>query len=269
MLIFDNEKMEINEIYSVKMYAKSDADPKIYNYGTAFYCSELVFFFKGENNTMIDDVKLKDCPNSLRFIPKGTLKGKYIVESVCVPSVCVDVYFDITGGPKGVSYSYDNKQLNDKFLKLYIIWSKREVGYYAKAMSVLYEIIAEIQHEQYKYLDKKQRNYMQKAYNYILDNYRMCEFDYKELCNSTGLKYAYFSQLFKETYGMSPVKFVTKMKIDYAKELLVTNRYSIVKIAEMSGFNDVSYFSKSFKKQTGFSPTKYMGEIENIQYNKP
>ena len=149
-----------------------------------------LFFFKGENNTTIGNVKLKDCPGSLRFIPKGTLKGRYIVENVSAPTVCVDVYFDITGGPKCVSYSYDSKKLDDKFLKLYRIWSKREVGYYAKAMSALYEIIAEIQCEQYRYLDKKQRDYMQKAYNYILDNYRMVEFDYKELCNSTGLKYA-------------------------------------------------------------------------------
>ena len=108
----------------------------------------------------IHDVKLKDCPGSLRFIPKGTLKGKYIVENVSAPTVCVDVYFDIMGGPKCVSYSYDNKKLDDKFLKLYRIWSKREVGYYAKAMSALYEIIAEIQCEQDSYLDEKQRGYM-------------------------------------------------------------------------------------------------------------
>ena len=56
---------------------------------------------------------------------------------------------------------------------------------------------------------------------------------------------------------MSPVRFVTKMKVDYAKELLVTNRYSIKQIAEMSGFEDASYFSKVFKKRTGFSPKNY------------
>ena len=105
---------------------------------------------------------------------------------------------------------------------------------------------------------------MQKAHDYILQHYRAQHFDYKALCDSVGLKYSHFSTLFDKTFGISPVRFVTKMKIDYAKELLVTNRFSVSEIAEMCGFENVYYFSAVFKKQTGFSPTKYVREIENI-----
>ena len=98
---------------------------------------------------------------------------------------------------------------------------------------------------------------MQKAHEYIMENYRNSDFDYKGLCHTTGLEYAYFSELFKKTFKMSPVRFVTKMRIDYAKELLVTNRRSISEIAEMCGFSNTYYFSNVFKKQTGFSPSQY------------
>ena len=61
---------------------------------------------------------------------------------------------------------------------------------------------------------------------------------------------------------MSPVRFVTKMRIDYAKELLAANRRSVSEIAEMCGFSNAYYFSNVFKKQTGFSPSQY--PIDNI-----
>lgn len=107
------------------------------------------------------------------------------------------------------------------------------------------------------YLSGIQKEYIRKAYEYIMENYRRPDFDYKELCSATGLGYAYFSELFKKAFKMSPVRFVTKMRIDYAKELLVTNRRSVSEIAEMCGFSNTYYFSNVFKKQTGFSPSQY------------
>lgn len=257
MIIFNGEKTEVTKIHSVEMYTASVGASEITEYGTEFKSNELVFFLKGENNITIGDAVFKDCPFSIRFMPKGKIDGKYITDNVCNPTLCVDVYFEATGVSNRVAYSYNNDKLKDRFLKLYEVWSKKNVGYYERSMAVFYEIIAEIKDGQRGYLSKKQKEYMNKAYSYISENFKTQNFDYTALCKSTGLEYAYFSELFKKTYNMSPVRFVTKMKVDYAKELLVTNRYSIKQIAEMSGFEDASYFSKVFKKRTGFSPKNY------------
>ena len=112
------------------------------------------------------------------------------------------------------------------------------------------------------YLSGIQKRHLQKAHEYIMENYRNPDFDYKGLCHASALEYAYFSELFKKTFKMSLVRFVTKLRIDYAKELLVTNRRSVSEIAEMSGFSNAYYFSTVFKKQTGFSPSQY--PIEDI-----
>lgn len=56
---------------------------------------------------------------------------------------------------------------------------------------------------------------------------------------------------------MPPVKYLTQLRIEYAKELLITGRYSIGEIAEMCGFENVYYFSTVFKKHTGIPPSKY------------
>ena len=67
----------------------------------------------------------------------------------------------------------------------------------------------------------------------------------------------YFRKRFKEEYGTSPQKYITHLKIRYAKELIYIGYYSLKEIALMSGYTDYKYFSTKFKKHTGLSPSDY------------
>ncbi len=253
---FENKKITINKIYSVEKFSDVTG-PKTIKYCTSLRTSELIYFVKGENEVQFSNTKMKDCPGSLRFLQKGEWAGEYIVKNIERPTLCFDVYFDGDFYYDSAVGIYNNKKLEDKFFKLYDVWNKKELGYYQKAMSVFYDILFHLQKNQNEYLSKTQKNYMSLAYDYIIKNYKSSDFNYRELCKVSGLEYAYFSELFKKAYKMSPVEFVTNMKIDYAKELLATNRYSVTEISKLCGFNDVFYFSKVFKKITGFPPTKY------------
>ena len=138
-----------------------------------------------------------------------------------------------------------------------LIWKKKKPGYYVDAMILFYEIIRSIKTFESKYQTKSQSQKLDAAYEYILKNFKEPNFDYKELCKKTGLGYSYFSELFVSEYNMSPVKMVTNLKIDYAKDLLATNNYKITDIANMCGYENPYYFSKVFKKVTGLSPKDY------------
>ena len=70
-----------------------------------------------------------------------------------------------------------------------------------------------------------------------------------------------FNELFKSCFGLTPNRYLTGLKIDYAKKLIITNYFSISQIAEMCGFSDIYYFCKVFKNETGTTPTKYMKSI--------
>ncbi len=48
-----------------------------------------------------------------------------------------------------------------------------------------------------------------------------------------------------------------KKRIDIAKEMLRTNKYSVKEICYQIGYNDPNYFSRLFKKLVGVSPTEY------------
>lgn len=257
MQLFDSEMINISRIYTVERYEPEDGKQRITEYDTFFRTYEIVFYLYGETETLVDDVKIYDVKNAIRYMPNGQTCGRYIVERI-VPSACIDIYFDTDSPmPEHAFGLRDQESLRDKFLKLYDIWQKRCPGYYADAMKTFYDIIASVQKSQQNYLSGRQKNYMDTAYAYIAEHYKQPNFNYKELCRIVGLEYAYFSELFKKTFHMPPVRFVTKMRIDYAKELLVTNRRSISEIAEMCGFANTYYFSGVFKRETGFAPSKY------------
>ena len=79
----------------------------------------------------------------------------------------------------------------------------------------------------------------------------------KEVADLLHLNASYFSRLFKKESGESFIEFVTRMKMEKAKELLDNSTRSVEQIAIEVGFDSRSYFFKTFKKQFGMSPKSY------------
>lgn len=67
----------------------------------------------------------------------------------------------------------------------------------------------------------------------------------------------HFSCIFKQETSLSPMKYLTRVRIQKAAELLLTTDDAIKKIAYETGFNDPYYFSKVFKKVYKLTPTQY------------
>lgn len=67
----------------------------------------------------------------------------------------------------------------------------------------------------------------------------------------------YFSKIFKEGTGKNFVEYLTLVRIEKAKELLVNTEHSMKEICIMVGYSEPNYFSRSFKKNVGVTPTEY------------
>lgn len=68
---------------------------------------------------------------------------------------------------------------------------------------------------------------------------------------------SYLSSLFKKETGSTLTDYVNKMRIERAKELLVSTNIQIQNIAQRCGMLDVNYFTKTFKKYAEITPKKY------------
>lgn len=64
----------------------------------------------------------------------------------------------------------------------------------------------------------------------------------------------HFSQQFKQATGLSPLQYLTRLRVDRAKELLGDHSLSVKAVAKLCGFCDHSHFTKVFSKLTGLTP---------------
>lgn len=68
----------------------------------------------------------------------------------------------------------------------------------------------------------------------------------------------YFVELFKKTYGVSAIDYLTELRIGRAKQLMAQARVKLKEIAHRVGYQDEYYFSRKFKQKTGVTPSEYM-----------
>ena len=64
----------------------------------------------------------------------------------------------------------------------------------------------------------------------------------------------YLSHMFKEKLGVTFVEYLTRVRVETAKNYLLNTQLPITAIAEKVGYEDASYFGKVFKKLTGVTP---------------
>jgi AraC-like DNA-binding protein len=77
------------------------------------------------------------------------------------------------------------------------------------------------------------------------------------LASMVNLSISQFERRFKKMMNMSPLKFVNKVRVDNACEMLLRTNLTLSAIALDCGFYDHSYFTKQFKAQMEMTPIQY------------
>ncbi|AUM63339.1 AraC family transcriptional regulator [Brevibacillus laterosporus] len=80
----------------------------------------------------------------------------------------------------------------------------------------------------------------------------------EDLAKIAGVSSKYFGELFKKTYGIGAIEYVTKVRMNQAKQFMSRPQVRLKDVAHQIGYNDEFYFSRKFKQEVGVSPTTYM-----------
>jgi YesN/AraC family two-component response regulator len=72
----------------------------------------------------------------------------------------------------------------------------------------------------------------------------------------------YFCKLFKKATGLNFTDYVSRVRIEKAKNLLLNPNLRISEIAFEVGFQSLTHFNRVFKKIIGQSPTQYRGQVD-------
>ena len=99
-----------------------------------------------------------------------------------------------------------------------------------------------------------------KAIGYIHKNYN-CNITMSSVANYVGMSYNHFSKLFKDEVGVNFIDYITRLRVDKAKDLLADPWMDIHKISDIIGYTSPRHFSKVFQQYTGILPSQYRKKL--------
>ena len=191
------------------------------------------------------------------FIPKGTA---YTVTGIS-DGKSHSINFEINNNCELNPFHFKTRNPSiflESFKSCNMAHTSKAVGYNAKCKAELYSIIYNMQKEfEMSYVSKSTKNRLQPAIDFIHENFTKDNISIPFLAKLCKMSPSMFRQVFTNTMGLSPIKYIGSLKIAHAKELLSTEDCSVTDASKLSGFHDECYFSRTFKKHTGLSPTEY------------
>ncbi|MDR0344381.1 MAG: AraC family transcriptional regulator [Nocardiopsaceae bacterium] len=98
--------------------------------------------------------------------------------------------------------------------------------------------------------------HLRRARDYIDRNYQQ-PLDLDRLAAVAGVSKFHFARSFEATYGETPIRYLTRRRIERAQDLLRAANLTVTEVCMLVGFSSLGSFSSRFAQLVGESPTTY------------
>ena len=105
---------------------------------------------------------------------------------------------------------------------------------------------------------------LDEAKAFIYDNYAKEEISLNTVAARVNISPSYFSSIFSQEMGVTFVEFLTGVRMEKAKELLMCSNLKTSEIGYEVGYKDSHYFGYLFKKTVGCTPKEYRREAGRV-----
>lgn len=235
------------EILAVERLHHADGTHRIQ--GRPF--AALAFRLSGEVEFEIGEKRFSSRAGDVCFIPKN-------VSYTAVYSGCeyVVVHFKKCNYKAHENFSVDNPSYAAaEFSKLHSEWKEKHSIMRAKA--TLYKLLARIAED--KALTINDQAFL-KSVEYMDENLSDPTLSLARVCAAAGISEAGLRRKFHAYYNLSPKKYLIKLRLDRAVELLVSSDKSVKEIALECGFEDEKYFSRIVRSTYRQPPSAFKGK---------
>lgn len=99
------------------------------------------------------------------------------------------------------------------------------------------------------------------AVEYIQRNYGNPELKMSKISRNVGLSPGRLGVLFKKEFDSTVNDYITTVRIEAAKRLLLSGKHKVYEVSELVGYRTSQYFSQIFYLRTGQYPNKYRREV--------
>lgn len=95
------------------------------------------------------------------------------------------------------------------------------------------------------------------VFTYVFKNFRSFELSPKQLSSAFGYSSDKLSELFHDKFGVGVRQYITNLRINAAKTLLIATSDSVETISHNVGFDCLRTFYRAFLAETGLTPTRF------------
>lgn len=210
--------------------------------------SALSLRLSGSGDFQVGALHFTSRPGDILFIPQGTgYKVEYSPSESIVIHLADCNYTaseNITSPGSGIFLS--------KFEELESYWGTFHSHNGAKAM--IYNILQRISES--KSVPESDMDFL-KCVSFIDENFSNPDIDIAQICAECFISESGLRRKFHAYYGMSPKRYLLKLRLGKAIDLLTSGAFSVKAVSEMCGFSDEKYFSRAVKSKYGQPPSTF------------
>ena len=136
------------------------------------------------------------------------------------------------------------------------LWQRHGTGFRAETTAVFYQILTELSGASMKGSASFGRSYSQ-ALAHLEHSCFDPELRIFDVCRAAFISETAFRRCFGMQHGVSPVEYLTCLRLDRAELLLSSTDMTVTEVAAACGFRDPKYFSRLMQKKRGASPSAF------------
>ena len=219
----------------------------------------IILKLEGETEYINKNKKYISNANNIAILSKGcdykwecVKSGRCVIVEFDTDFICNEIFlFSIK----------DNTKILKLFKKIESVYLLKKSFCKINCINLCYEIIcALLSSTEMKYTPSNKQKKIQPAIDYMFKNYYkpLTNRELSELCEISEV---YFRKTFTDIFGISPISYMHKTRIEKAKELFKGDFGKISDVATSVGYSNIYQFSKMFKIYTEISPSDYIKNL--------
>ncbi len=155
----------------------------------------------------------------------------------------------------------DLKRLEEAYFQSHVLPPKQYEAF-IHLLSTFAEHLAAISNKLMVEEEHAEPEMIIKARRYITDHYET-PLSLGDAARAVNTSVHYFCKMFKQATGITFTDYLTRIRVEKAKNLLINPNKRISEVAFDVGFESLSQFNRSFKRITGKSPTDYRKNVNH------
>ncbi len=218
----------------------------------------VVYILEGRCTYSFDNgTKFDVSQGDVLYLPHQSVYTMYIHTTAYRFIFCDFEFEDDTPRHGSVYRAQTMPEAHNLFEKLFRTYTAG--GTYADCMAALYAIYGMIQRGGSPATNRK-ASMVHTAKGEMDARFKDPSLSIASVAESANMSEVYFRKLFKSLYGVSPARYLTITRLEYAKTLMGYPFLTLAECAVQSGFSSQQYFNRVFKQEMGLSPGQYRKE---------